>query len=154
MYLRSRPTAIPTFKKIIPRDHAVDSTNLHVFVVLPFKEGKLSSQEQSHLAWPGPSGVSHHQSPALPDEDCSSHFGRCGKVGFNLPWFCHNKSKKPWLYVATKFALMFVLYHQIYIPSQVLQRSHEVLAKRWAPRQGFPEEPLDNYMDVSSEDDN
>merc|ERR1719450_1134980 len=27
-------------------------------------------------------------------------------------------------------------------------RSHEVLAKRWAPRQGFPEEPLDNYMDA------
>merc|ERR1712107_384206 len=26
--------------------------------------------------------------------------------------------------------------------------SHEVLAKRWAPRQGFPEEPLDNYMDA------
>ena len=115
---------------------------------------KLSSQEQSHLAWPGPSGISHHQSPTLPDEDCSSHFGRCGKVAFNLPWFCQNKSKKPWSYVATKFVLMFLLYQQIYIPNQVLQRSHEVLAKRWAPRQGFPEEPLDNYMDVSSEDDN
>ena len=31
-------------------------------------------------------------------------------------------------------------------------RSQEVLAKRWAPRDGFPEEPLDNYMDVSSDD--
>merc|ERR1712032_510955 len=27
-------------------------------------------------------------------------------------------------------------------------RSQEVLAKRWAPRDGFPEEPLDNYMDA------
>ena len=26
------------------------------------------------------------------------------------------------------------------------------MAKRWAPRDGFPEEPLDNYMDVSTDD--
>ena len=31
-------------------------------------------------------------------------------------------------------------------------RSQEILAKRWAPRDGFPEEPLDNYMDVSTDD--
>ena len=136
---------------MIPIDHTVEPTCFRCSTV---KEGKLSSQEQSHLAWSGPSGVSHHQSPALPDENCSPNFGRCGKVGFNLPCFCRNKSKKPWSYVATKFVLMIVLYHQIYIPSQVLQRSHEVLAKRWAPRQGFPEEPLDNYMDVSTEEDN
>ena len=27
--------------------------------------------------------------------------------------------------------------------------SMEVIARRWAPRSGFPEDPLDNYMDVS-----
>ena len=26
--------------------------------------------------------------------------------------------------------------------------SMEVISRRWAPRSGFPEDPLDNYMDV------